>query len=93
MNQPAEHHPDYRFVEAVRAAAAVDPLPTVRQLATNVGLSPEDIIHYVLVQWATSGAETLMATSPLALRQLRDAAEAGDIEKVRGIVSWLLEGQ
>lgn len=67
-------------------------MPTIRQLAANVGLSPEAIVHYVLVQWATSGSEALMATSPLALRQLREAADAEDLAKVRGIVSWLLSG-
>jgi hypothetical protein len=85
-------HPDRKFIEAVKAAAAVDPTPAVRQLARNVGLTPEEIVHYVLVQWAASGAEALMATSPLALRQLKAAADAGDLEKVRGIVSWLLSG-
>ncbi|MBM3262464.1 MAG: hypothetical protein FJY97_03440 [candidate division Zixibacteria bacterium] len=86
-------HPDQNFIDAVKVAAGVDPMPTVRQLARNVGLSPEEIVHYVLVQWASSGAEALMATPPLALRQLKAAADAGDTKKVQGIVSWLLAGE
>jgi hypothetical protein len=85
-------HPHRAFIEAVRAAASIDPTPTVRQLARNVGLTPEEIIHYVLVQWATSGSEALMATGPLALRQLQVAAESGDMEKVRGMIAWLMSG-
>ena len=83
---------DRHYIEAVRASAEIDPMPTVRQLAKNVGLSPDEIIHYILVQWAASGSEALMATSPLALRQLKEAADAGDMEKVRGILSWLMMG-
>jgi hypothetical protein len=33
-----------------------------------------------------------MSTTPLALRQLKEAADTGDIEKVKGMVSWLLTG-
>ena len=60
--------------------------------ASTAGLTPDEVIHDILVQWATSGSEALMATSPLALRQLKEAADAGDTEKVRGILSWLLSG-
>lgn len=93
MSEPPFRHPDQNYIDAVKAAATIDPMPTVRQLARNVGLTPDEIIHYALVQWASSGAEALMATTPLALRQLKAAAGSGDIEKVRGIVSWLLAGE
>ena len=83
---------DRKYVEAVRTSTEIDPMPTVRQLAKNVGLTPDEIVHHVLVQWATSGSQALMATTPLALRQLKEAADTGDIDKVRGIVSWLLTG-
>lgn len=93
MPETGPRHPDQNFIDAVRASSGIDPMPTVLQLARNVGLSPEEIVHYVLTQWAVSGAEALMATTPLALRQLKAAADAGDIDKVRGIVSWLLAGE
>ena len=67
-------------------------MPTVQNLAKNTGLEPEEIVHYILVQWAASGSEALMATTPLALRQLKEAADASDIAKVRGMASWLLTG-
>lgn len=83
-------NPYGKYVEAVQASADIDPMPTVQALAKNAGLTPDEIIHHILVQWATSGSEALMATTPLALRQLKEAADAGDTEKVNGIVSWLL---
>lgn len=78
------------YAEAVRASAEVDPMPTVRALAENAHLAPEEIVHHVLVQWATSYAEAHLAIGPLVLRQLKEASDAGDLEKVRGIVNWLL---
>jgi hypothetical protein len=83
---------DRRYIEAVRASAAVDPSPTIRALADHLGLDPDEVAHHVLVEWAASGAAASLATGPLALRQLRDAVEAGDLDKVRGIVDWLLAG-
>ena len=85
-------NPYGNYVQAVHEAAEIDPMPTIRALSKNAGLTPDEVIHYILVQWATSGSEALMATSPLALRQLKEAADAGDTEKVRGILSWLLSG-
>ena len=67
-------------------------MPTVQNLAKNTGLEPEEIVHYILAQWAASGSEALMSTTPLALRQLKEAADTGDIEKVKGMASWLLTG-
>ena len=67
-------------------------MPTVQNLAKNTGLEPEEIVHYILAQWAASGSEALMSTTPLALRPLKEAADTGDIEKVKGMASWLLTG-
>jgi hypothetical protein len=86
------NNPYSKYVEAVQASAEIDPMPTVHALAKNAELTSDEVIHYILVQWATSGSEALMATTPLALRQLKEAADAGDTEKVRGIVSWLMAG-
>ena len=77
------------YTAAVREAAAVDPMPTVQGLAKNAGLSPEEVAHYVLVQWATSFSEAHLAIGPLVLHQLREAADADDLDTIKGIISWL----
>ncbi|HET8566054.1 MAG TPA: DUF6027 family protein, partial [Solirubrobacterales bacterium] len=70
MTVPAEHR---RFAEEVAAARAQDPMPTFANLAAASGVPVEDLVHFALVRWAATGAETLMATPPLALRQLLEA--------------------
>ena len=90
MKETSELNPHQNYIDAVRDSASIDPMPTVQNLAKNTGLDPEEIVHYILVQWAASGS--LMATTPLALRQLKKAADASDIAKVRGMASWLLTG-
>ena len=92
MAETTQNNPHQHYIDAVKEAALIDPMPTVRNLAENVGLTPEEVMHYILVQWATSGSEALMSTTPLALRQLQEAAKAGDVEKVQGMVNWLLTG-
>ena len=78
-----------KYAEAVQEAAAIDPMPTVHGLSKYSGISPEEIVHYILVQWATSYSEAHLAIGPLALRQLKDALDAEDFARVKGIVSWL----
>jgi hypothetical protein len=46
----------------------------------------------VLVRYASSGAEALLAIEPVALRQLIEARKAGDWAKVAGIIDWLEAG-
>ena len=79
------------YAEAVEESAAVDPYPTLEGLSRNSGVPIDQIKHHILVEWATSYASARMAASPLALRQLKAAAEDGDLEKVKGITSWLIE--
>jgi hypothetical protein len=61
------------------------------------------LIRYVLVKYAASGADALLAMGPLVLRQMQDhidtAEAAGDdasrlkaYEALRQIVSWLQAG-
>ena len=92
MKETSKPNPHQNYIDAVKDSASTDPMPTVQNLAKNTGLEPEEIVHYILVQWAASGSEALMATTPLALRQLKEAADASDIAKVRGMVNWLLTG-
>jgi uncharacterized protein (TIGR00290 family) len=80
------------FRHDVALSLLVDPRPTLENLARATGLSYEEVVHHALVRYAGSGAEALLAIEPHALRELIAARQAGDWEKVSGIVDWLEAG-
>jgi hypothetical protein len=81
-----------RFAEEVDAAKAQDPMSTFANLSVATGLPVEDLVHFALVRWAAAGAEMLMASDPLVLRQLLEARRREDWEAVGGIIDWLAAG-
>ena len=83
---------DQNFRDAVRTAKLVDPTPTFHNLARNTGLEYEEVVHYALVRYASSGAEALLAFEPQALRELIVARKAEDWKKVAAIIDWLEAG-
>jgi hypothetical protein len=83
---------DQNFRDAVRASLLVDPRLTFENLAANTGLTYEEVVHYALVRYASSGAEALLAIEPQALRDLIAARRAEDWAKVSGIIDWLEAG-
>jgi hypothetical protein len=89
MTVPAEHQ---AFANEVAAAKAQDPMPTFVGLAETTGLPVEDLVHYALVRWAAAGSEALMAVEPQALRDLVEAREREDWDRVAGIIDWLAAG-
>ncbi len=89
---PETFDPEGRFRAAVSASLAADPMPTLAQLAANLGVPVGDVVHYALVRWAAAGSEALMSGPPQVFADLARAAEHGDLERVRGIVSFLLTG-
>lgn len=80
------------FRDALALSRLVDPRPTLESLARNTGLTYEDVAHYALVRFASSGAEALLAIEPAALRELIEARKAADWQKVGGIIDWLEAG-
>jgi hypothetical protein len=86
---PPQHR---RFAEEVAATKAQDPMPTFANLSAATGVPVEDLVHYALVRWAAAGSEMLMATPPVALRQLLEARQREDWDAVAGIVDWLAAG-
>lgn len=84
--------PEGRFRAAVSASLAADPMPTFAQLAANLGVPVADVVHYALFRWASAGSEALMSGPPEVLTDLAQAADEGDLERVRGIVRFLLAG-
>ncbi len=89
----AEADTDQNFRDAVRGSLLVDPRPTFENLAANTGLTYEEVVHYALVRYASSGAEALLAIEPEALRNLIEARKAEDWKKVGDLIDWLEAGQ
>ena len=83
---------DRNFRDDVALSLHVNPRPTLENLARSTGLTYDDVAHYALVRYASSGAEALLAIEPVALRQLIEARKAGDWAKVAGIIDWLEAG-
>jgi hypothetical protein len=67
-------------------------MSTFAALAETTGIPMEDLIHYALVRWAAAGSELLMAVEPQALRDLVEAREREDWDRVGGIIDWLAVG-
>ena len=89
---PETFDPDGRFRAAIAASLVADPMPTFAQLAANLGVPVEDVVHYALYRWAAAGSEALLSGPPEVFDELAAAAEAGDVERVRGIVAFLRAG-
>lgn len=92
MTDPDQFDPGGRFRAEVAASRLVDPMPGIDVLAANLGVPVDDVVHHALVRWSSAGAEALMAAPPEMLVALRDAADAGNVDRVQGIVAALLAG-
>lgn len=92
MADPETFDPGGRFRSEVAASQVLDPMPGLGELARQLDLPVEQVMHHALVRWSSAGSEALMAAPPEMLVALRDAADAGDIARVRGIVDALLAG-
>ncbi len=92
MADPDAFDPGGRFRAAVAASLAADPMPTFTRLAANLGVPVEHVVHYALFRWASAGSEALLSGPPEVLAELGRAADAGDLERVRGIAGFLLAG-
>jgi len=93
VSDPESFDPGGAFRDAVRDSLVADAMPTLERLADNLGLPVDQVVHYALHRWASAGAEALMAGPPEILDRLRDAADRGDLDAVRGIVGMLLAGR
>ncbi len=88
------------FKADVAAYTSADPLPTLRNLSLGTGIPVECLIRYVLVKYAASGADALLAMKPIVVRQMEDHvanAEREDSDEARlraysalkSIIEWL----
>ena len=92
MDDPETFDPAGRFRAEVTASLLEDPLPGLQVLADRLGIPVDDVVHHALVRWMTAGSEALLAAPPEMLAALRDAVDAGDMGRVKGITDALLAG-
>jgi hypothetical protein len=88
------------FKSEVAVYTTHDPLPTLRNLSADTGVPLGAIVRYVLVKYATSGADALLSMTPIVFTQMKDhiaAAEAADTDaarieaygKLKNMIAWL----
>ncbi len=98
----ANDDPHANFKAEVACYTAADPMPTLENLGKNTGIPVECLIRYVLVKYAASGSEALLAMEPIAFRQMKehiaraeqdgsDAARLKAYRALKEMVAWLTQ--
>jgi hypothetical protein len=98
---PDDRHANFKAEVACYTVA--DPLPTLGNLSKGTGIPVECLIRYVLVKYAASGSEALMAMDPIVFRQMRehveraeedgsDAARLKAYTALKDMIAWLKLG-
>lgn len=99
----SDDDPHANFKADVAAYTAADPLPTLENLSKATGIPVPCLVRYVLVKYAASGAEALLAMTPIVLQQLgahiekaetadTDAARLEAYAALRQMIAWLQAG-
>jgi len=92
--------PDANFKSDVALYSRLDPLSTVRNLATALDIPVGALVRYVLAKWASGGSAALMELGPAAVHRLwqpieraegagTDEARLAAYDELRQYVSWL----
>jgi hypothetical protein len=95
--------PHANFKAEVAAYTMADPLPTLENLSRDTGVPVPCLVRYVLVKYVVSGAEALLAMTPIVFQQMEQQIEraeaAGSAEArlkayaaLRQIIAWLAAG-
>ena len=95
-----EDDPQANFKADVALYTVADPLPTLEGLSQYTGIPVPCLIRYVLVKYAASNADALLAMGPLVIHQMEqhiataeaegtDQARLKAYDALRQIVSWL----
>jgi hypothetical protein len=98
-----EDDPHANFKAEVALYTVADPLPTLENLSKATGIPVPCLVRYVLVKYAASGAEALLAMTPIVLQQLAghiDKAESADSDvarleaygALRQMIAWMQAG-
>lgn len=100
----AADDPNANFKAEVAHYTLVDPIPTLEGLSRYTGVPVPNLIRYVLVKYAVSMSEAVLAMRPMVFEQMAQAVEKAEAEgtdearlkayiTLRQIVSWLKAGQ
>ncbi len=95
-----ERDPHANFKADVALYSQSDPLPTLENLSRSTGIPVPCLIRYILVKYAASGADALLAMTPIVFRQMEeqvekaetagtDAARLHAYQALRQIIAWL----
>ena len=60
------------FKAEVACYTVADPMPTLQNLSAGTGIPVGCLVRYVLVKYAASGSEAVMALDPIVFRQMRE---------------------
>jgi hypothetical protein len=88
----------------VACYTSADPSPAVQSLSLSTGIPADCLIRYVLVKYVASGADALLAMTPVVLRQMEDhiaaaeregsdAARLRAYEALKAMIGWLALGE
>ncbi len=88
------------FKAEVALYTRTDPIPTLDNLSLETGIPVESLVRYVLVKWASSGADALMYMEPIVFQQMEEQIEKAEVtgtdtarlqayEALRQIIVWL----
>jgi hypothetical protein len=100
MSEPSSNNPHAAFRAEVACYTAADPMPTMENLSALTGVPVDRLIRYILVKYAASASEALLAMDPIVFRQMRDhvakaEAEGTDAARLRAyaalqeMIAWL----
>src|SRR5947209_762280 len=92
--------PHANFKAEVALYSRVDPLPTLKNLSRVTGIPIPCLIRYVLVKYASSRADALLAMTPIVLSQLQQHIDKAELigtttarlegyEALRQMIAWL----
>jgi len=98
---PDDRHANFK--EDVAHYTVLDPLPTLEGLSVATGVPVPCLARYVLVKYATSNADTLLAMGPLTLHQMEQKIEQAELantvearlqayDSLKQMISWLRAG-
>ncbi len=96
-----EDDPHANFKAEVAMHSVMDPLPTLENLSKATGIPVPCLIRYVLVKYAASGADALLAMTPIVLRQMEQHVQRAEAvgtvearleayEALRQMITWLI---
>lgn len=96
--------PHANFKSEVAGYTSADPLPTLENLSRGTGIPVDCLIRYVLVKYAASGADALLAMQPIVLRQMAehvataerdnsDEARLRAYQALKSMIAWLALGE